>query len=109
MLSLVFTLASLGIVATMIIRGVDVFLRSTGTWSERLLATSKESATWFVGKVLWIGGWIVVGADNLALLLGQDTVAAFVRDSLPPQWAGWGLVTIAVVVWLARYRTLFSK
>lgn len=104
--NIVFAVLPLAIVAAVVYRGVAVFQKAEGTTFERLLATSRDSATWLWGKVLWVGGWALVGIDNLAILLGQDTVGEAVRNYLPPQIAGFALVAIALSIWWARIRTL---
>lgn len=109
MLNLILVVLPAIVVGFMIARGVIIFQKAQGTMLERLLSTSKDSLVWFNSKVLLVGGWIIVGADNLAQLVGQDDVGDFVRNNLPPQWAGWGLVSIAVVMWVSRFRILIGR
>jgi hypothetical protein len=106
MLNLIFALLPVVIIGAVITHGVKAYLAATGTHAERLWATSKDSATWFFAKMQWIGGWVIIGASNLADLLGQDSVGVFIHDHVPPQWAGWALLAIAIITWTARYRSM---
>lgn len=85
------------------------FRASEGTVWERLLATSRHSATWLWSKVLLVAGSLIQVAQNAATWLNMPEVSTFIQANLPPEWVGYMLLFVAVMTFLSRMRSLVDK
>lgn len=108
MLTLVFLLILSGVVAYGLYRASAIFAMSEGTIWDRLLATSKESATLLWSKVLALAGTLISWAALLSEYLNLPEVQHFITAVLKPEHVGIALIVIAGVTAAARLRSLFS-
>lgn len=106
MFNLILGLAFLGLVAVITTHAVVTYKTADGTWWERTLATSRDSATWLYGKLLLVAGLLIEGAYHVADFLNMPDVSNFIHERVPPSYLGWVLVGIAALTFIARARTL---
>lgn len=79
----------------------------TTAW-RKLLATSRDSATWLWGKVLLVAGTLLTGISGLADFFNMPDVSNFIHDKVPVNYLGLVLVLIAAMTFASRARTLLS-
>lgn len=79
---------------------------ATGTRWERILATSRHSATWVWAKVMLVSGLLIEGVAQAAEFLNLPDVSAFIHQKVPASYLGVVLVIIAAMTFAARFRGL---
>lgn len=85
---------------------VKKYRESDGTFWERLLAGFKDSATILVAGATYVGGAIIGLIGKAADALNAPEVAEVVRTQVPAEYAGYGLMGLALIVFIARLRSL---
>lgn len=73
---------------------------------DRLLAGFKDSATVLLAGATYVGGAAVNLLGKLADAANAPEVAEVVRTQIPAEYAGFGLMAMAVLIFIARLRTL---
>jgi hypothetical protein len=106
MISFVITLAILGTLAWLAYHVVKKYRETDGTFWERLLAGFKDSATLLVAGATYVGGALIDLIGKAADALNAPEVAEMVRTQIPAEYMGYGLMGLAVVVVVARLRSL---
>lgn len=94
-------LASLWVGATFAVS----YYKSEGSWWQRLLAASRESATILWNKAVILATGLITGVATLADKLDPGT-AEQIKTILPPNWVAGFMVAVAVISIVARLRTL---
>lgn len=77
-----------------------------GTFWERLLSGFKDSATLFVAGATYVGGALIQLIGQAADALNQPEIAEMVRTQIPPEYTGYGMMAFALIVVIARLRSL---
>jgi hypothetical protein len=85
---------------------VKKFRAAEGTTWERLLAGFKDSATILVAGATYVAGALIDVIGNAATALNQPEIAEIVKTQIPVQWAGYGMMALAAIVFIARLRSL---
>lgn len=85
---------------------VSSYLSTSGTWWERLLAASQNSATILWSKFVMLIGFATAGMDSVADLLGMPEVKDVIQSAMKPQYVALFVVVVAAVTILARKRTM---
>lgn len=85
---------------------VKKYRESQGTFWNRLLAGFKDSATVLVAGATYIGGATINLVGRTADALNAPEIAEIVRTSIPAEYAGYGMMALALAVFIARLRTL---
>lgn len=106
MISLAFTLIVVTTLAWLTYHVVKKFKASDGTFWERLLSGFKDSATVLVAGATYVAGALIDLIGKAADALNAPEVADLVRTQIPAEYMGYGLMALAVVVFIARVRSL---
>ena len=106
MVNLILGLAFGAGVTFIVIHAVMAYREAQGTVWERILSTSRDSATWLWGKFLFVAGLLIEAVNQLATYLDRPEVTTFVNSYVPPRYVAGVMVAIAVITLLARLRSL---
>lgn len=109
MLNLAILIGIGALVSAVVIHAITIYHTSTGTVSQRLLATSRDSATWGWSKIVALSGLLLVWLDKIADFLNLPEMTAFINAHLTPTNVGIAVTAIAVVTLAARARSLFAS
>lgn len=85
---------------------VKKFRETEGSTRERILAGFKDSATILVAGATYVGGALIGLVGKIADALNAPEVAEVVRTQIPAEYAGYGLMGLALIVFVARLRSL---
>lgn len=85
---------------------VKKYRENDGTFWERLLSGFRDSATLLVAGATYVGGALLNLIGQAAEALNAPEVVEIVRTQIPAEYAGYGLMALAVVVVIARLRSL---
>ncbi len=100
---LVLTLLMVGWIA---LTFAHAWATETGSFWQRTLKAGQESATIVWAKIVILAGGIVAVLDKIAVLAGDPSFAAQIREYATPQLVGYVMVAIMFVNVWARLRTL---
>ena len=106
MLHLIYLSILLGFVGAIAFHAVTYYRVSSGTRWERILATSRDSATWVWAKVLLVAGLLIEAMAQAAMFFQMPDVDSFIRTKVPVEWLGWVLLGIAAMTFASRARSL---
>jgi hypothetical protein len=105
-ISLVITLGLVAVSAYLVIRVVTLYQAATGTVWNKLLATSRGSATIFTHFCVIVSGALVSSLDWIAQILNAPDVQSWIKAVITPTSVGAVMAGIAVITIVARLRTL---
>lgn len=105
-MSWLITLAFAVFLAWFVYHVIKSYRAAEGSTWERVLAGFKDSATILVAGATFAGGALVDVIGNVAVALNQPEIAELVTKQIPAQWAGYGMMALAAVVFIARLRSL---
>lgn len=77
-----------------------------GSQWERWLAAGRHSASVLWANFITVVGALLAGVAGLADLAGAPGISTAIQQYMDPQWVGIGMIAIAVVIEVARRRTL---
>lgn len=106
MLSLIVTLV---LAASLVWLGYYVikqYRAADGAFWERLLSGFKDSATVLVAGATYVGGAAINLVGKAADAASAPEVTEVVRTQIPAEYAGYGLMALAFLIFVARLRTL---
>lgn len=109
MLSLILTLAALSVVTFIVARVGAIYVQTTGTFKERLLATGNGSAVILKEYATIIGAGALLLTDKAFEVVSMPEVQAFVREHTTPEVVGYFIMGTSLLGIAARLRTLFAK
>lgn len=106
MISWLITIAIALTLAWLVYHVIKRFREAEGSVWERFLAGFKDSATILVAGATYVGGAVINLIGNAADALNSPEIAEVVRTQIPADYAGYGLMCLALVVFIARLRSL---
>ena len=106
MISFVVTLLVVLSLAWLAYHVIRKYSETDGTLWDRALAGFKDSATVLLAGATYVGGAAVNLVGKLADAANAPEVAEAVRMQIPAEYAGFGLMAMAVLIFIARLRTL---
>ena len=92
--------------AYIVIRLVHYFFLATGTFWERVFATTKRSVTIFIQCLVLLWSWILSITGMASDVINLPQVQDFMRILLKPVYIAGIVACIATLTILARMRTL---
>jgi len=92
--------------AYIVIRMVRYFFLATGSFWERLFATTKRSGTIFIQCIVLIWSWILSATGMASDVINLPQVQDFMRILLKPVYIAGIVACIATLTIFARMRTL---
>lgn len=89
-------------------RFYDTYHHTPGTAVERVLASTKNSATVLWGYVVTVAGTLLGWSGQVADFVNMPEVHDFIQQHMKPEYVGAAFVAIGAVTVFARLRTLFQ-
>jgi len=106
MITAVILVAAAALAAFLAWRFVQNYRAATGTRWERTLAAAKDSATVLWSYIVMAGGYLLTFTVNAADAFNLPDVRTWIQGHLTAEMFGIALVTVALVSFFARMRTL---
>ena len=106
MLNLIFLIIFAVPIVAILLHAIVYYRAAQGTVWQKLLATSRDSATWLWAKVLLVAGLIIEGMAQAADFFQMPDVDSFIRTKIPVDYLGYALLAIAFMTFAARARRL---
>lgn len=88
-------------------RVYDNYRHASGTRFERVLSSTKNSATVLWGYIVTVAGTLLGWSGQVADFASMPEVRAFIEQHMKPEYVGMAVTAIGVLTVLARLRTLF--
>lgn len=102
-------LVPVGVLLTMVIVWITLFVRAEGSIWNRMLDASMGSATILWSYVVALGAAIITLISATAEVVGMPEVRGMIEKTVSPELMGLTLLGITIVTIIARLRTILGR